>query len=141
MAKAKRGDTVQVHYTGTLADGSVFDSSRQRAPLEFTIGGGQVIAGFDEGVTGMEVGEERTIDIPADKAYGPHHEDLLLSVGRDQFPASITPTPGQKLQMNQGGRPMVVTVRDVTADVVTLDANHPLAGQDLRFAVELVGIG
>ena len=140
MAQAKSGDTVRIHYTGTLGDGSVFDSSRGREPLEFTLGSGQVIAGFDTAVTGMSVGDEQTVTIPAAQAYGARRDDLMMPVPRDQFPANINPTPGQQLQMRQGGQTMVLTVREVTTDEVVLDGNHPLAGEDLTFALELVAI-
>ncbi len=141
MAAAKHGDTVQVHYTGRLEDGTVFDSSFDREPLEFTIGTGQIIPGFEEAVIGMNPGESRTTNIPADQAYGPHHEDMVVTVDRDQFPAHITPSVGQQLQLHQpDGQMIMVTVTDVSPAHVTLDANHPLAGQDLVFDIELVGI-
>lgn len=140
MSKAKAGDTVLIHYTGTLEDGSVFDSSRGRDPLEFTLGEGQVIPGFESAVTGMEVGEEKTVTIPADDAYGPRRDELMLTVDRAQFPPNIQPSVGQQLQMSQGNESFVVTVRDVQDGSVTLDANHPLAGEDLTFALELVEI-
>src|SRR3712207_4005887 len=114
MSSAARGQTVRIHYTGTLGDGSVFDSSRGREPLEFTLGSGQVIAGFDAAVTGMNVGDEQTVTIPAAEAYGARRDDLLMAVPRDQFPAGINPTPGQQLQMRQGAQTMVLTVREVT---------------------------
>ena len=141
MAEAKAGDTVRIHYVGTLGDGSVFDSSRGRAPLEFTLSGGQVIPGFDAAVAGMRVGDEQTVTIPADQAYGPHRRELLLEVPRGQFPPHITPEVGQQLQMGGGRQEMVVTVREVRDDRVVLDGNHPLAGEDLTFALELVSIG
>jgi peptidylprolyl isomerase len=140
MAEAKRGDTVRVHYKGTLDDGSVFDSSEGREPLEFTIGGGQVIAGFDQGVTGMSPGDERTINIPSSDAYGEVQAELLLRVPRDQFPPDVTPEVGQQLQMSDGQQTFVVTVRDVADDAVLLDANHPLAGKALTFELTLVDI-
>jgi peptidylprolyl isomerase len=141
MAQAKTGDTVRIHYTGTLDDGSVFDSSRGRAPLEFTLGSGQVIPGFDDAVTGMEVGAAQTVTIPAAQAYGPRRAELERHVPRTQFPAHIDPAVGQRLQVgSEREGMMVVTVREVSAEAVLLDANHPLAGQDLTFALELVGI-
>lgn len=140
MAKARSGDTVRIHYTGTLADGSVFDSSRGRDPLEFTLGGGQVIPGFDAAVDGMEVGEEKTVTIAAADAYGPRRRDLVLEVPRSQFPPHIEVAPGQRLQLSQGEEVFVVTVRDATNDAVLLDANHPLAGEDLTFALELLEV-
>lgn len=140
MQQANAGDTVRIHYTGTLQDGSVFDSSRGRDPLEFTLGSGQVIEGFDQGVSGMQPGEEKTITIPAAQAYGPRHEELIFRVGPEAFPEGMTPEVGQKLQMSDGQQVMVVTVVDVSPEGITLDANHPLAGEDLTFALELVEI-
>jgi peptidylprolyl isomerase len=141
MAEAKAGDTVRVHYTGTLGDGSVFDSSEGREPLEFTVGAGQVIAGFDDAVTGMEPGEERQVTIPSDQAYGERRDDLVLVVDRAQFPPDLELQVGQQLQVSQGDTDsFVVTVRDVSEDAVVLDANHPLAGEDLTFQLRLVDI-
>lgn len=140
MAEAKRGDTVRVHYKGTLDDGSVFDSSEGREPLEFTLGGGQVIPGFEQGVQGMSVGDERTINIPSSDAYGEHRGELLLRVPREQFPPDVTPEVGQQLQMSDGQQTFVVTVQEVQDDAVVLDANHPLAGQALTFELKLVDI-
>ncbi|HET8653920.1 MAG TPA: peptidylprolyl isomerase [Longimicrobiaceae bacterium] len=142
MAAAKAGDTVRVHYTGTLDDGTVFDSSRGRDPLEFTLGRGQVIAGFDDAIEGMGPGESKTVHIPAEQAYGPRREEMTITVGRSEFPPQITPEVGMRLQMQQpGGPPMPVTITDVSDESVSLDANHPLAGQALNFDLELVGIG
>jgi peptidylprolyl isomerase len=141
MAQAKSGDTVAVHYTGTLADGTVFDSSRGREPLSFTLGGGQVIPGFEEAVMGLSPGESRTTTIPSDQAYGEHQPDLVFAVDRDQLPPGMSPEVGEQYQMRQGdGQVMVVTVQEVEPGHVTFDANHPLAGQDLTFDLELVSI-
>lgn len=140
MTQAQNGSTVRVHYTGRLEDGTVFDSSRGREPLEFTVGTGQVIRGFDDAVTGMRPGELKTVTIPAADAYGPHREELLLRVGRDQFPAGVEPQVGQQFQMSQGEQSFVVNVTEVHGENVTLDANHPLAGRDLRFDLELVAM-
>jgi peptidylprolyl isomerase len=140
MEHAKQGDTVKVHYKGTLTDGSVFDSSQGRDPLEFTLGTGQVIPGFDQAVTGMQVGEEKEVTIPAADAYGERRDDLVLVVDRKQFPPHIQPQVGQQLQLSHGGETFVVTVREVSGDRVVLDANHPLAGEDLTFALTLVEI-
>ena len=141
MPQPQPGDTVRIHYTGTLADGSEFDSSRGRAPLEFTLGSGQVIPGFDRAVADMSVGDTHTVTIPAAEAYGPHRPELARRVPRDHFPAHIEPAVGQQLQLRGGeDGTMVVTVREVTDDAVLLDANHPLAGQDLTFALELVSV-
>lgn len=141
MAQAKSGDTVRIHYTGTLDDGSQFDSSVGRGPLEFTLGSGQVIPGFDSGVTGMEVGEKKTIHIPCAEAYGEFNPAAQQDVPRDQIPADIPLEVGTQLQMQApNGQVMPVKVAAVTDETVTLDANHPLAGQDLTFALELVEI-
>lgn len=140
MAQVKDGDTVRVHYTGTLGDGTVFDSSRDREPIEFVVGSGQVISGFEQAVKGMTPGEERKITIPADEAYGPRRDDLTLEVGRDQLPEGLEPRVGQRLQVSRAGHAFNVTVMEVSDRSVTLDANHPLAGEDLTFEVQLVGI-
>jgi peptidylprolyl isomerase len=141
MAAAKQGDTVAVHYTGTLADGTTFDSSRQRDPLVFTIGTGQVIAGFDQAVTGMQPGEVKTTTIPANEAYGDRDATLVFAVPRTDLPSELDPAVGEQYQMRQGeGQVMVVTVQDVTPQQVVFDANHPLAGQDLTFELELMSI-
>jgi FKBP-type peptidyl-prolyl cis-trans isomerase 2 len=140
MEQARTGDTVRIHYTGKLGDGEVFDSSRDREPLEFTLGGGQVIAGFDAAVTGMQPGDEKTVTIPAEEAYGPRRDEMVGEVPRAQFPPNIEPQVGQQLQMQQNGQSFVVTVAGVSDDVVRLDANHPLAGKDLTFELELVEI-
>lgn len=140
MPSAKAGDTVRVHYTGKLEDGSVFDSSDGRDPLEFTVGTGQVIPGFEAAVSGMSPGEERSVTIPATDAYGDRKDDLVIVVDRTQLPPDIEPSVGQQLQLSQEGRAFVVTIADVTPEKITLDANHPLAGEDLTFDLELVGI-
>jgi peptidylprolyl isomerase len=140
MQQAKPGDTVRVHYTGTLRNGAVFDSSRDGEPLEFVVGKGQVMSGVNDAVTGMGVGEERKVTVPAEDAYGPHRDDLTLKVGREQFPPEIEPAVGQQLQMNRSGQVFRVTVQDVADDAVVLDANHPLAGEDLTFKLDLVEI-
>jgi FKBP-type peptidyl-prolyl cis-trans isomerase 2 len=141
MANAQSGKVVRVHYTGKLSDGSVFDSSEGREPLEFTVGSGQVIAGFDRAVTGMTVGETRSARIPADEAYGPRRDDLLLELDREHIPEGIEVDVGTQLQLQQADGQMVpVTVADVDSQSVTLDANHPLAGKDLIFELELVEV-
>lgn len=141
MQGAKAGDTVRVHYRGTFADGSVFDSSEGRDPLQFTLGSGQVIPGFDDAVTGMSVGDERTVTIPAAEAYGTHRDDLVLVVGRDNLPPDMQVEIGDRLQLEQDGHSFNVMVTDLTDQEITLDANHPLAGRDLTFALQLVEIG
>lgn len=142
MAQAKSGDTVQVHYTGRLDDGTVFDSSQGREPLEFQVGSGMVIPGFDNGVAGMNIGEKKTIHIPADDAYGPVQDEMILKIPRTDIPADIPLEIGTQLNMHQDGAGQVVpvTITDVTVDTVVLDANHVLAGKDLVFEVELVGM-
>ena len=137
---AKTGDTVKVHYTGTLNNGTVFDTSIQREPLEFTIGQGQLIPGFEQAVIGMKVGESTTVTIPVAQAYGPHRSDLVFTMELSQLPENIE--VGEQLQMTQtDGSTIVVTVVEVSETTATLDANHPLVGQELTFEIELVEIG
>lgn len=141
MSQAKTGDTVRIHYKGTLTDGSEFDSSAGRDPLEFTIGGGQIIPGLDREIAGMAVGDCKTVTVAADDAYGQHRLEALQEVPRSRLPAEIDLTVGNRLQaVTQDGQQMVVTIAAVNEDTVTMDANHPLAGQDLVFEVELVEI-
>lgn len=140
MAQAQAGDTVRVHYTGRLGDGTVFDSSQGSDPLEFTLGEGQVIAGFDRAVTGMSPGDTQTVTIPVNDAYGERRAEMVQTVGREQFPAHVEPEVGQQFQVTNGQQMAVVTVTRVSADGVTLDGNHPLAGQDLTFDLSLVEI-
>ena len=141
MSQAKSGDTVRVHYTGKLDDGTVFDSSAGSEPIEFVIGDHQVIPGFEDGVAGMEVGEAKTITIPFDQAYGAYDEGLLLEVPRAQFPDNITPEVGEALQLRQpDGDVVTVVISNVSDESVTLDANHPLAGEDLTFDLQLAEI-
>lgn len=137
---AQPGHTVQVHYTGTLRDGTPFDSSAGRPPLEFTLGSGMVVPGFDAAVTGMTLGEQKTVTIPAAEAYGPRRDDLVIEVPREQIPPHIEPQVGQRFQVGGGDRAIPVTVTAVTDEAVQLDGNHRLAGEDLTFALELVGI-
>jgi peptidylprolyl isomerase len=138
---AKQGDTVTVHYTGTLDTGDVFDSSRERDPLEFTVGGGQVIPGFDRAVEGLSVGETRKVRLDADEAYGQPREDLVVEVPRSQFPPQGEPEVGQQVQVQVApDQNRVARITDVADDAITLDLNHPLAGQALTFDVELVDI-
>jgi peptidylprolyl isomerase len=141
MAAAKKGDTVAVHYTGTLGDGTVFDSSRERDPLEFTLGSGQVIPGFDSAVEGLSEGESVKTTIDCDNAYGKRNDELVIQTAREQIPADIDLEVGRRLQArSQDGQVTRVTVTEVTDNTVTLDANHPLAGKDLTFEIELVEI-
>ena len=138
--QANPGDTVRVHYTGTLDDGTEFDSSRGREPLQFTLGAGQVVPGFDAAVTGMRPGDTKTVTIPAAEAYGDPRRELLVTVPRAQVPPGVEPRVGQRLQVGRGDRAFPVVVHEVTDAHVVLDGNHPLAGQDLTFALELIDI-
>ena len=141
MTQAKSGDTVRIHYTGTLDDGTQFDSSAGRDPLEFALGGGQVIPGFDNAVDGMAVGESKTVTIPAEEAYGQRHEQLVQQVSRSALPDDIEPAVGMQLQsQSPEGQVMMLVVTEVEEESITVDANHPLAGQALTFAIELVEI-
>lgn len=138
MKKANEGDRVKVHYTGKLSDGTVFDSSEGREPLEFTLGEGHLIRGFENAVAGMSVGEKKTVTIPAGEAYGPRRDDLVVHVERSQVPRDIDLEVGMGLQIKQNGGALQVIVAELDENGVTLDANHPLSGQDLTFEIELV---
>jgi len=141
MTQAKAGDTVRIHYTGTLDNGTRFDSSEGREPLEFNLGGGQVIPGFDAAVDGMAVGESKTVTIPAAEAYGERHEQLVQQVPREMLPDTIKPAVGMQLQsQSPEGQVMNLVVTEVNDASITVDANHPLAGQALTFSIELVEI-
>ncbi|WP_276484703.1 FKBP-type peptidyl-prolyl cis-trans isomerase [Paraflavitalea pollutisoli] len=142
MQQAKAGDTVKVHYHGRLTDGTTFDSSEGRDPLEFEVGSGAVIPGFDNGITGMTVGEKKTINIPVDQAYGPKDPGMLVEFPKTNFPPDMVPEIGMRLNMTNGsGQVIPVVITDVQPETVILDANHPLAGEDLIFEIELVSIG
>ena len=141
MTEAKHSDTVRVHYTGKLEDGSEFDSSRDREPLEFTIGDGEVIAGFELAVAGMSQGESKTATIAPEHGYGPRRENLIAVVERSQLPAHLDPSPGQQFSVEQeNGQRVTVTVTAVSESTITMDANHELAGKTLIFDLELVEI-
>ena len=141
MQQAKSGDKVKVHYHGRLTNGETFDSSEGRAPLEFEVGGGMVIKGFDEGVAGMKVGEKKTVNITFDEAYGPRNPEMLVEFPREKFPKDMELEVGMPLMMNNGAdQQFQVVVTEIKEEVVILDANHPLAGQDLVFDIELVEI-
>ncbi|SDY36169.1 FKBP-type peptidyl-prolyl cis-trans isomerase [Citreimonas salinaria] len=141
MTQVKTGDTVRIHYTGTLQDGSTFDSSAGREPLEFKVGDGQIIPGLESAVPGMSVGDKKTVEVPADEAYGQPNPQALQAVPRTEIPDEIPLEVGTQLQVQTPtGQVMPVTVADVTDTEVTLDANHPLAGKDLKFDIELVEI-
>jgi len=137
----QEGDTVKVHYTGKLDDGTVFDSSEGRDPLQFTVGEGQVVLGFEEAVIGMELGESKTVEIPADKAYGPYDKEKVGIIDRSKFPADMELEVGQELTARPpSGEMITATVIVVSETSVTVDANHHLAGKDLTFEIELVEI-
>jgi FKBP-type peptidyl-prolyl cis-trans isomerase 2 len=139
--EVKAGDTIKIHYRGRLTDGSTFDSSEGRPPLEFEVGSGMVIKGFDDGVMGMSVGQKKTIEIPAEFAYGPRDPEALIEFPIDQFPPQMKPEVGMQLVMtDNSGHQIPVQVVDVKPEAVILDANHQLAGQDLIFDLELVEI-
>lgn len=141
MAQAKNGDTVKIHYSGKLDDGTQFDSSEGREPLEFAVGSGQVIPGFEQAVEGMAVGESKSVSIPAEEAYGPHREELVQDLPASALPEGLTPEVGMQLQGRSGdGQALQVVVTDVKDEAITVDGNHPLAGQALNFSIELVDI-
>jgi len=141
MSEAKSGDTVKIHYTGTLDDGTEFDSSAGRDPLEFQLGGGQVIPGFDNAVEGMAVGDKKSVRIEADDAYGQRHDQLVQDVPRSALPDDLTPEVGMALQsQSPDGRVQVLTVTAVADENITVDGNHPLAGMPLSFDIKLVAI-
>ena len=141
MSKAKKGDVVKVHYKGTLNSGEQFDSSEGRDPLKFTVGAGQMIAGFDAAIPGMAVGEKKTIVIAPEDAYGEKKQDAIIEFPKSNIPANMKLEPGMKLQLrNEAGHPVPVVVTEVKDDVIILDANHELAGKELIFDIELVEI-
>jgi FKBP-type peptidyl-prolyl cis-trans isomerase 2 len=141
MAQAKQGDTVKVHYTGKLDNGMIFDSSEKRDPLEFKIGEGKLIPGFEKAVIGMEINETKTIKLMAEEAYGKHKPELVAKAPKKDIPKNINPQIGQQLQINQpNGQMIIVTVISINDNEVTLDANHPLAGKDLTFDLRLIEI-
>lgn len=141
MAQAKQGDTVKVNYTGRLGDGTVFDTSVNRHPLQFTLGKGQLIAGLEKAVLGMKAGEKKTVVIPAEEAYGAHRAEKVVAMERKNLPSDVNPQVGQRLEITQeDDKTALVTVTDISETTVTLDANHPLAGKALTFDIELLGI-
>lgn len=141
MQQVKKGDKVKVHYHGRLTNGETFDSSEGRQPLEFEVGSGSVIKGFDDGVTGMKVGDKKTINIPVDEAYGQKNPEMLIEMPKDRFPEDMELEVGLPLMMSNGqGQNFQVTIQEIQEEAVILDANHPLAGQDLIFDLELVDI-
>ncbi len=142
LSTVNEGDTVKVNYTGKLNDGTVFDSSEDREPLEFTLGDGQLIPGFEKAVTGMEEGDSTTVEIPSEDAYGERRDDLELEVAKNELPDNVEPEVGMQLQMQQqeNGQAIPVQITKVEDEKVTLDANHPLAGKDLTFDIELLEV-
>jgi len=141
MSQAKSGDTVKIHYTGTLEDGTEFDSSAGRDPLEFALGGGQVIAGFDSAVDGMSVGDSKTVTIPPGEAYGERHDQLVQEVPKTALPEDMEPEVGMQLQsQSPDGQMINLVIAEVGTENITVDANHPLAGKALTFAIDLVEI-
>lgn len=141
MSQAKSGSTVKIHYTGTLEDGTEFDSSAGREPLEFALGSGQVIAGFDNAVDGMTVGDSKTVTIAPGEAYGERHDQLVQEVPKSALPEEMKPEVGMQLQsQSPDGQVMNLVVTDVADETITVDANHPLAGKALTFAIELVEV-
>ncbi len=141
MPPVQNGDTVQVNYTGKLKDGTVFDTSHGRCPLQFTMGKGQLISGFEKAVLGMNTGERKTVVIPPDQAYGNRQDKAIVEIDRTSLPPDLNPAIGQRLELTQEDNSTVlVTVAGVTDATVTLDANHPLAGKDLTFDIELVSV-
>lgn len=141
MQQAQNGDKVKVHYHGKLRSGETFDSSNGREPLEFELGSGQVIKGFDEGIQGMQVGDKKTIEIPVADAYGEKQQEMIIEFPKDQFPPDMNPEAGMQLMMSNGsGQQFPVSIVEVKEETVVLDANHPLAGQELIFDLELVEI-
>lgn len=141
MKQLKCGDTIKVHYTGRLTDGKVFDSSREREPLEFTIGERSLIAGFENGVIGMHLGETKTVTIPCDQAYGAKKPELIVKVPNEDVPKNLTPKKGMRLTINQpNGQSIPVTITHIGKESITLDANHHLAGEELIFEIEIIEI-
>ena len=141
MRQVKKGDTVKVHYHGKLTTGETFDTSDGKEPLEFKVGDGDVIKGFEEGVMGMKIGDRKTIQIPAEDAYGDKNEEMMIEFPKDRFPSEMNPEVGMPLTMSNGaGENFRVTITEIKDDSVILDANHPLAGEELIFDIELVEI-
>lgn len=141
MTTAKQGNSVKVHYHGTLNDGTVFDSTYEESPMDFTLGEGEIIPGFEEAVEGMDEGEKKTVTVEPEKAYGEYNEQGVVKVPRENLPEDIHPEEGMMLQLNTPEDQVVyVTVTEIDEENVTLDANHPLAGKTLNFDIELVQI-
>lgn len=140
MTQAKNGDRVKVHYTGTLDNGTQFDSSTGGDPLEVTLGNGEVIPGFEQGIEGMQVGDTKTINIPCADAYGERHQELVHEVPKEQLPQDVELEIGMQFQVDGGEAPMILTVMELTPENALLDGNHPMAGHNLNFELELVDL-
>lgn len=141
MQQVKKGDVVKVHYTGKLTNGEQFDSSTGREPLEFIVGAGQMIKGFDKAMPGMSVGQKKTVNIPPDEGYGEKIEEAIIEFPRENVPADMPLEIGMSLELrSESGQPIPVTIEDIREDVIVLDANHSLAGKELVFDIELVEI-
>ncbi|MGD0624923.1 MAG: peptidylprolyl isomerase [Thermodesulfobacteriota bacterium] len=141
MAEAKQGDTVKVHYTVRLEDGTILGSTTNHEPLQFTIGEGEILPGFEGAIVGMNPGESKTVQVPADEAFGQHQEEMIVVVGRNRLPADLEPKAGESLLFRQeDGKTITVMVTDVSESSVTIDANHPLAGKDLTFDIQFLEI-
>ncbi|MBN1362046.1 MAG: peptidylprolyl isomerase [Sedimentisphaerales bacterium] len=141
MTQARTGNKVKLHFTGKLDDGTVFASSAESAPIEFTVGEGKVLPGLEEAVEGMAVGDAKTVTIPSEQAYGPRRDDLTQEIPRDRLPSDLSPEVGQRLRIEQtGGDTVLASVAAVTDETITIDANHPLAGQAITLELEMVEI-
>ncbi len=141
MAQAKRGDTVKIHYTGKLEDATTFETSAEHDPLQFTLGEDKMIPGFEQAVIGMKPGESKTVRVPADKAYGPYRKELTIEVDRDKIPPNLKAKVGHPLRIRLAdGKTAMVKVIELSESTITLDGNHPLAGQDLTFDIQLLEI-
>ncbi len=141
LIAAQDGDVIKVHYTGTLKDGTIFDTSRGRQPLEFTLGAGQLIPGFENAVRGMSIGQSKTVTIPPEEAYGPFRDDLIFTIDKGRLPDSSNPEIGQQLKIELSGNISTqAIITDVSETTITVDANHHLAGKDLTFEIEVVEI-
>ncbi len=141
MSAVIAGNKVKIHYTGTFDDGEIFDSSREADPLEFEVGSGQVIPGFDNAVIGMHVGETKQVRLPENEAYGPYNQEMVFDAEPDQFEEGLIPEVGQQFQTTmEDGTPLLLTVKSVEDGKIVLDANHPMAGKTLNFDLEVVEI-
>lgn len=141
MSEVKKGDKVKVHYTGKLTDETIFDSSREREPIEFTVGAGQMIEGFDNAVVGMKIGDTKVVEIPSDKAYGPKRDEAIITINKNQLGEGLDPQVGMQLEATQpDGRKQILVIQEVKGEEIVLDGNHPLAGKELIFDIEVVEV-